>query len=97
MSFRRDGEDPRAWQKWVDQHRVILGRCSLPEFVFSDKLTWLRFLEHGGWHPQSGWTVGMLSQHQAGTFYDFIERLYGMNEYRSLLQNLDNARRRSSE
>ena len=96
MGFRRESEDRRAWQKWVDQHRDILVRCSLPEFVFSDKMTWLRFLEHGGWHPQPGWAVGMLSQHQAGTLYDFIQSQYGTDEYRLLLRNLDDARLKPS-
>lgn len=80
MSYRRDSEGQRAWQEWVDQHRDTLVGCSLPEFVFSDKLTWLRFLEHGGWHPQPGWAVGMLSPQQARNLYDFILTRHSRNQ-----------------
>lgn len=94
MSYRRDSEGQRAWQEWIDEHRETIVRCSLPEFVFADRLTWLRFLEHGGWHPQPRWGVGMLSSHQAAALYKFIESQYGSNEYRSLLKNLEAARRK---
>jgi hypothetical protein len=94
MSYRRDSEGQRTWQEWVDQHKDTLVRCSLPEFVFSDKLTWFRFLENGGWHPQPRWGVWMLSSHQAETLHDFIESQYGTDGYRSLLRNLDDARRK---
>jgi hypothetical protein len=96
MSYRRGSEGPRAWQEWLDQHRHTLNTCSLPEFVFSDKLTWLRFLEHGGWHPQPGWGVVMLSPNEARKLHEFIESQYGPDEYRSLLRNLENARRKPS-
>ena len=96
MSFRRDGEDQRAWQEWVDQHRETLVNCSMPDFVRSDRLTWLRFLENGGWHHQPSWGVWMLSPQGAGTLYDFVESQYGTAEYRSLLRNLDDARRKRS-
>jgi hypothetical protein len=96
MGFRPDSERQRAWHRWVDQHRDTLVRCSLPEFVFSDEMTWLRFLEHGGWHHQPGWSVSMLSSHQAAAFHDFIENEYGGEEYRYLLQNLNDVRRKSS-
>ena len=72
MGFRRDSESQRAWQDWVEQNRETLIRCSLPEFVFSDKLTWLRFLEHCGWHPHPRWGVEMLSSHQAATLLEMI-------------------------
>ena len=89
MAFRRDSESQRAWQDWVEQNRETLIRCGLPEFVYTDKLTWLRFLEHGGWHPRPPWGVEMLSPHQAATLYDFIECQCGTDEYRSLLRNLE--------
>jgi hypothetical protein len=96
VGYRRDSEGQRAWQEWVDQHSDTFVRCSLPEFVFSDKLTWLRFLEHGGWHPQPRWGVGMLYPHQAATLYEFIESQYSTDKYRSLLRNLEEARRKPS-
>ena len=96
MGYRRDGESKRAWQLWIDQHRDALVRCSLPEFIFSDKLTWFRFLEHGGWHPQPHWAVGMLSPHHAAALHDLIQSEYGSEEYRYLLQNLDEVRRKAS-
>jgi hypothetical protein len=96
MRYRRDSESQRAWPDWVEQNRETLIRCSLPEFVFTDKLTWLRFLEHGGWHPQPRWGVVMLCTHHAAALYDFIESQCGTDEYRSLLRNLDAARRKPS-
>lgn len=88
MGYRRDSETQRAWHKWVDQHRDDFVRCCLPEFVYSDKLTWFRFLEHGGTHPQPYWSVGMLSTQRAAALHDFIQNLYGPDEYLYLLQNL---------
>jgi hypothetical protein len=38
----------------------------------------------------------MLSPHQAATLYDFIECQCGTDEYRSLLRDLDAARRKPS-
>lgn len=96
MGYRRDGESKRAWQLWVDQHRHALTHCSLPEFIFSGKLTWFRFLEHGGWHPQPHWSVGMLSPYHAAALHDFIQSEYGSEEYRYLLQKLDEVRRKAS-
>jgi hypothetical protein len=96
MGFRRNGEDQRASQKWVDQHRETLVTCSMPDFVPVDRLTWLRFLENGGWHHEPRWGVWMLSPHQAGALYDFVESQYGIDLYRSLLRNLDDARRKPS-
>jgi Protein of unknown function (DUF433) len=80
----------------IDRHRDDLVRCSLPEFVFSDKLTWFRFLEHGGWHPQPHWTVGMLSPNHAAALNDFIRSEYGPDEYRHLLRNLEDIRPKAS-
>ena len=97
MGFRRDSEDERAWQKWVDQHRETLVTCCMPDFILSDRLTWLRFLENGGWHHQPRWGVWMLSPHQAETLHEFVERQYGAEEYRPLLRNLDDARRKPSQ
>ena len=96
MGYLRDGESQRAWSQWIDQHRDDFIRCSLPDFVFADKLTWFRFLEHGGWHPQPHWTVGVLSPHHAGALHDFIRGEYGSDKYRYILQNLDEVRRKTS-
>ncbi len=89
MGYRRDTESQRAWQKWIDENRDDLIRCSLPDFLFADKWAWIRFLEHGGWHPQPLWTIGMLSPHHASALHEFIRRLYGPDEYRYLLQCLE--------
>jgi hypothetical protein len=96
MGYRRHTESQRAWQKWIDQHRDTLVKCSLPDFVFSEELTWIRFLEHGGWHNNPGWSVSMLSSHQAAALQDFIKSHYGIDEYRYYLQNLDDVLRKSS-
>jgi hypothetical protein len=96
MGYRRDSDTQRAWHKWVDQHRDKFVMSSLPEFVFSDKMTWFRFLEHGGWHPQPYWSVGMLSPHHAAALHDFIQSQYGPDEYRYLLQNLEEVLRNPS-
>ena len=96
MSYRRDSEGERQWQQWVARHRESLLKCCLPAFVFSDRLTWLRFLEHGGWHPQPRWGVWMLSPNQAAMLREFIESQYGSDEYRSLMKNLEEARRKPS-
>ena len=94
MSFRRDSEGQRAWQVWVAQHRDVLLKCSLPEFVFSDQPRWFRFVEHDGWDQESGWRVTMLSPVQASAFYDFLTSEHGSGEYRHLLRILDESRRK---
>jgi hypothetical protein len=96
MRYRRDSQGQRQWQEWVAEHKEALGECSLPQFVFSERLTWLRFLEHGGWHPQPRWSIRMLSPHQAKIFYDFIVSEYGTDQYRPLLRNLEDARLKPS-
>jgi hypothetical protein len=96
MGYRRDSDGQRAWQAWIDQHRNDLLRCSLPEFVFSDDQRWFRFVEHDGWDQETGWNVTMLSPDQASALYDFLMSEYGSDEYRLLLQNLDEFRRKTS-
>jgi hypothetical protein len=96
MGYRRHGETRRAWQKWVEEHRDTLVSCSLPEFVYSDDARWFRFVEHGGWDQESGWTVSMLSPHQAATLYDFIESHYGSEDCRWVLKSLDEVCRKPS-
>lgn len=92
MSYRRNSEGQREWRNWLDQNRDTLIKCGLPEFVLSDRLTWLRFLESGGWHHQPRWGVGMLSSQQTAMLRQFIEGEFGSEEYRSLLKNLDDLR-----
>jgi hypothetical protein len=96
MGYRRDSEGQRAWQVWLEQHRGTLLKCSLPEFVFSDGHRWFRFVEHDGRDQESGWSVTMLLPDQASALHDFLVSEYGSDEYRPLLRNLDESRRRPS-
>ncbi len=93
MGFRRNSESHRAWHKWIDQHRDSLIRCGLPGFVYADRLTWLRFLEHGGWHHGLAWSITLLSSPEAAALSDFILSEYGREAYRYLLQNLNDVGR----
>jgi hypothetical protein len=93
MAVRRDGPRARSWQRWLDQNRDALIRCSLPEFVFSDDSRWLRFIEHGGWDHETGWRVEMLSPDQASALSDFITDQYSNEEYREILRVLGAVRK----
>jgi hypothetical protein len=92
MSFRRNTEKERALHKWIARNKDMLVKSGIPDFVYSDKLTWFRFLEPGGWHHEPGWSVNMLSSHEAAVFSDFIAGEYGEEEYCYLLQNLADKR-----
>jgi hypothetical protein len=96
MGYRRDSEGQREWQAWVDQHREALLRCSLPEFIFSSDARWFRFVEHDGWDHETGWSVAILSPDQASALYDLLVSEYGSEEYRGLLRNLDESRRKTA-
>lgn len=96
MSFRRDSEEIRSWREWIEKHRGSLIESTLLEYVYSDRMTWLRFLEHGGWHQETHWSVTMLSPKHAAVLSDFIISEYGDQDYRYLLQSLVAVRHRSS-
>jgi hypothetical protein len=95
MGFRRDGDKHRAWYMWIGRNRGTLIQCGLPEFVYADRMTWLRFLEHDGWDHEHGWNVEMLSPHEAGVLSDFIMREYGKEAYLGILRALNDVRARS--
>ena len=50
VSFRRDCRNALAWKLWVTIHQAELIAIGIPREVWSDLLTWNRFLEHG-YHP----------------------------------------------
>src|SRR5262245_13044045 len=50
MSFRRNREADLAWDRWVRTHSAELVEIGIPREVWSDKLTWVRFLEYAT-HP----------------------------------------------
>jgi hypothetical protein len=94
MSFRRDSENLRAWHRWVTRHQDTLIRCRLPDFLYSDRLRWFRFLEHGGWDHESSWGIRMLSPLEAAVLSDFVVSEYSSEDYRLLLRNLDDVIRK---
>ena len=96
QGYRRDSEGQRGWRVWVDRHRDTLLRCSLPEFILSDKWRWFRFVEHDGWDQETGWSVKWLSPDQSSALHDFLMSEYGRDEYRHLVGKLDESRRKPS-
>lgn len=47
MSFRRDADAELAWRRWVRAHEAELIAIGIPREVWSDRMTWGRFVEHG--------------------------------------------------
>ncbi len=89
MSFRRHSEAAFTWKKWVADNRSELMTCGIPDWIWSNELRWLRFLEEGGIDGESKWNVSLLSSNQAKCFRDFVLRAYEANEYKSLLRDLE--------
>jgi|GEM_PF-1844155 hypothetical protein len=50
MGFRRTSDE---WSEFVRRHRVELLECGIPEEVFSDRIRFLVFLDHG--YDETGW------------------------------------------
>jgi hypothetical protein len=88
MSFRRDGGKAYRWQQWLAEHRESLTAAGVPDWVWSEELRWIRFLEEGGMDWESGWRVEMLSPDQAFRLRVFILRVYRHDEYSCLLRSL---------
>jgi len=78
MSFRRDREPELAWRRWVDTHEAELIAIGIPREVWTDRLTWWRFLGHAI-HPPVGnardirFRLEDLSSDQQLRFYRFLE------------------------
>ena len=50
MPFRRDNSRHHAWKKWVADQRDHLLAAGVPDWILTDELRWLRFLEEGSDH-----------------------------------------------
>ena len=78
MSFRRDRETELAWRRWVRTHEAELIAIGIPREVWSDEMTWWRFLEHGI-HPDVcnardvKFRLEDLSPDQQLRFYRFLD------------------------
>lgn len=78
MSFRRDRETELAWRRWVRTHEAELIAIGIPREVWTDRLTWWRFLEHGI-HPDVSnardgrFQLEDLSPEQQLRFYRFLD------------------------
>jgi hypothetical protein len=89
MSFRRDKEQSRSWQQWINRCRNDLVAAGLPDWVYDDHLRWLCFLQEGGVDIESGWRVEMLSPTQAERFRSFLIGEYGADVDRCCLRALE--------
>jgi hypothetical protein len=89
MAFRTDREGKLRWRRWAAEHRGELTEAGVPDWIWAEKLVWLRFLEEGGVDQESSWCVEMLSPEQAHRLRAFITREYGTDNYNCCLRSLD--------
>lgn len=88
MGFRRDNSRHHEWKKWVADHSSGLLAAGIPDWILSDELRWIRFLEEGCDYA-SGWWPEMLEPSKANELHAFIQREYGNEEYRGLLRQIE--------
>ena len=88
MPFRRDSSRHFAWKKWAADHREDLLAAGVPDWILTDELKWLRFLEEGYDH-ESGWSPRMLDLDKARNLHAFIRREYGDQRYRGALHDIE--------
>jgi hypothetical protein len=51
MSFRRDKQQVRKWQTFLEKHRNELLACGIPLTVLSDRQHWEHFMLEGYYTP----------------------------------------------
>lgn len=51
MSFRRKYDD---WNEFLKRHADAIQRCGVPDYVFTPKMRFLVFLDHG--FDERGWS-----------------------------------------
>jgi hypothetical protein len=87
MPFRRDSSRHYSWKKWLADHRADLLEAGVPDWILTDELRWLRFLEEG-FDNESGWSPTLLDHETARKLHGFIQREYGDEGYRGTLHDI---------
>ncbi len=59
----------------------------MPDWILTDELRWLRFLEEG-YDNESGWSPKLLDRDKASNLHVFIQREYGDERYRGTLHGI---------
>ena len=88
MSFRRNSSQSHEWKKWVAANGSELLAAGVPDWLFTDELRWIGFLEEGC-DLVTGWSPSVLDPQNARALHSFIQSEYGDQDYRGTLHDIE--------
>ena len=86
MRFRRDRDAELEWRRWIRRHEAELIAIGIPREVWSDGMTWWRFVEHGYHPPVSNarevrFRLNDLSEDQHLQLFRFLDAVLPQKRY----------------